>query len=122
HLGKIRDGGGDHSAQVLAEMGSIFLVGKSELAESLKVTLEIANVEKRLVGSQAHANDLPSLRDQGSYGIGQLDFAVVVSWCFLEQSEDARAEDIPPGDRQPTPGLFRTRFFHHIGELKNRAD
>jgi hypothetical protein len=106
----------------LAEVGSAVLVGKSELAESLEITLEIANVEKRFVGSQAHANHLPSLRDQGSYGIGQLDFPILGPWGFPQQSEDARAEDIPPGDRQPTHGLFWTRFFHHICELKNRAD
>src|SRR5437899_4416544 len=60
----------DQSPHELAETRSVVLVGQSELAEGLEITLEITNVKKRFARSKLHAHHLSPLGNQGSYGIG----------------------------------------------------
>src|SRR5713101_6352465 len=97
-------------------------IGQSKLAKCLEITPEITNVKKWFVRGQTHADHFASFENQCSNGIGQPNFAILVRWRFLEQAEDAGAENIPPGERQPTAGFFRARLFYQIGELKNRTD
>src|SRR3989304_8241888 len=93
--------------QVTAESGSMPRVRQSEIDERLEVRIEVADVVAAFKVVQTHAVCAASAADDGTDGVGELDFAPLARRGVLQRLEDGWRQDIASRNGQRARRLGR---------------